>query len=318
MFNENKDRLVVFMASMAMLGILFGYIGARNYFAGVDNKLAVKEEAVQEIPVAPKFEIEKDLVEAKSIYIYDLALKKEVYARNAEDQLPLASLSKIMSAIVARENTSGDPEIAIKATLLPERGGGDVRAGEKWLFSDLLDFTLLVSSNDGASALASAVGSFITKNKNISDEELFINKMNEKAKELELSQTYFINESGLDLNGRVSGSYGSAKDISSLLSYAYLNHNDILEATSYTSLNLVSIDNILHNAQNSNEALPELSGLSASKTGFTDIAGGNLAFVFEAGPMKPFVVVILGSSKDGRFSDAVKIHERVLGYLSGK
>src|SRR5204862_245705 len=100
-----------------------------------------------------------------------------------------------------------------------------------WKLKDLLDFSLLVSSNDGARSVASVVGAMDLKT---NDYDLgrkdFINKMNMRAQDLGLKQTYFVNESGLD-EGSVSGGYGSAKDVETLLQYILTNKPELVEAT---------------------------------------------------------------------------------------
>ncbi len=68
-------------------------------------------------------------------------------------------------------------------------------------------------------------------------------------------------------------------------------------------------------AFNTNEALGEIPGLLMGKTGFTDLAGGNLAVVFEAGPARPIVVVVLGSTREGRFADMRILVETTLRAL---
>jgi D-alanyl-D-alanine carboxypeptidase len=67
---------------------------------------------------------------------------------------------------------------------------------------------------------------------------------------------------------------------------------------------------------NTNVSINQISGLLASKTGFTNLAGGNLAVVFDAGFMHPVVIVVLGSTVDGRFSDVVNLEKITLQKLS--
>jgi D-alanyl-D-alanine carboxypeptidase len=69
----------------------------------------------------------------------------------------------------------------------------------------------------------------------------------------------------------------------------------------------------MHIFPNTNEALEHLPGLIASKTGYTDLAGGNLAIVFDKGIGHHFVAVVLGSSRQGRFSDMRALMEAVRG-----
>ncbi|MEK7120980.1 MAG: hypothetical protein AAB840_02715 [Patescibacteria group bacterium] len=248
---------------------------------------------------------------AKSVYVFDIKTKEVLYSKNEEMQWPLASVSKLMTAIVAKENAPSGFSIRTADVLLQDRGGGDIRSGEWWNLADLIDFSLVSSSNDGALAIASAIGAIDMK-ADQTPEESFIIKMNEKARALGMNQTYFVNSYGLDISENFAGAYGSAKDISHLLNYAHLNHQDIIENTSRAHIEIESLSGIKHNIKNTNEITGELSGLVASKTGFTDLSGGNLAIIFEVGPTHPVIAIVLGSTKEDRFSEIKKLHKATL------
>ena len=188
--------------------------------------------------------------------------------------------------------------------------------GERWRLKDLIDATLTTSSNDGAYALAS-VFAVSTAGTDVSRERVFIQKMNQKVKELGLTQTFFADEVGLDFNLGISGAYGSAHDMARLLEYVVLYRPTLMEATTRALLTTRSLDGITHNFENTNKFVETLPGVVASKTGFTDLAGGNLALVFEAGPARPFVVVILGSTAEERFSDAEQLISASFERLKG-
>lgn len=303
---------VAIMGFMAVLSLIFVFFESDGLVVAEKPKIEEKET----LKIPPVFKAPE--IEAKSVYIYDLGLQKLIYAKDEEKQLPLASITKIMTAIVALENTSPDSVVKVSDKLLNERGGGDIKSGEVWSLKNLIDFSLLVSSNDGARAIASAVGSFVPRNQDENPEDFFVDKMNQKVKEIGLTQTYFINESGLDLNENTSGSYGSAKDAALLLTYAYEKYPEAIESTGYGELDLNSLSGEIHKAKNSNEAYYLMPGVAASKTGFTDIAGGNIVVIFEAGPMHPIVISILGSGKEERFEDIKKVYDATLSYLSSK
>jgi len=80
-----------------------------------------------------------------------------------------------------------------------------------------------------------------------------------------------------------------------------------VEATTYDSLTFTSLGGIRHHATNTNAAVGDVPGLIGSKTGFTDLAGGNLVVAFDAGLGHPIIAVVLGSSFDGRFDDMKKL-----------
>ena len=200
-----------------------------------------------------------------------------------------------------------------------------MRVGEKWRARDLLDFTLLVSSNDGAASLAAAAGLVFSGSgqnteSTITDvatrENDFVGKMNEKARSLGLVQTYFLNETGLDLQSQVSGAYGSARDVANLLAYAVEKYPDLFEATRQPTLKVSPLDGKSREAKNTNEAVLKIPGLIASKTGYTDLAGGNLAVLFDAGLGHPIAIVVLGSSEQGRFADVEKLSFAAITFLN--
>jgi D-alanyl-D-alanine carboxypeptidase (penicillin-binding protein 5/6) len=300
---DNSNRLL-----FAVVGLIFVFSFV-IVFARFEKEKQLSVEVPLEIDTYSNLNLE-----ANSVYILDLKDNKVLYHKNESMQWPMASLTKIMSAIVALEEAPTSLSVRTQDELLADGGGGDARSGEWWNLRDLIDFSLVASSNDGMQAIASAVGA-IEQGVEESPEEAFISKMNSKARTLSLSQTYFINAHGLDISEEFSGSYGSARDTAILISYAYKKFPSVMETTSYPSYNTLSESGITHDVLNTNEIAPQLAGLSASKTGLTDLAGGNLAVVFEAGPMHPVAIVVMGSSKEGRFSDIKKLYDATLQYI---
>ena len=243
-------------------------------------------------------------LEARAAYVYDIGSQKTLFAKNAEVQLPLASLTKGMTALVVRTHLSADATITIFEDDLSEEGDSGLSAHEVFSYDDLSDMMLSVSSNDGARALARSVGMSI-KTDDISlktGRGRFIDAMNTVARELALTQTFFQNETGLDESIYTAGAYGSAHDMALLYAHIVKEFPDMIEATTYSSL-IVSSDTRVHTVHNTNMIAGDIPGLSASKTGFTDLAGGNLVIVFEPEPLHPVAIVVLGSSREGRFSD---------------
>ena len=253
-------------------------------------------------------------LEAKSAYVFDIVKNEVIFKKNEFAQLPLASITKLMTALTATELIPKNSRITIRKEFLQEEGDTGLLDGESWKLQDLLDFSLLVSSNDGVRSVASVIGAMNlqTDDYNLGRKD-FISKMNAKAQELGLQQTYFINESGLD-DGVLSGGYGSAIDVSKLMQYILENHPEILEATKYQTINISSLDKV-HTAKNTNIDVNQIPGLLASKTGYTNMAGGNLVIAFDSSIGRPVVVVVLGSTMDGRFQDVSKLIKASLTYI---
>ena len=139
--------------------------------------------------------------------------------------------------------------------------------------------------------------------------------MNRKAGELGLRNTYFGNETGLDESDIKGGAYGTAKDMSTLLEYILVHNPELFVATTEVRTTIPSLDNREHVAKNTNDIVAEIPGLRASKTGFTNTAGGNLVFVFDPELGRPIIVSILGSTEEGRFEDARTLVSAVMEYL---
>lgn len=253
-------------------------------------------------------------VTAKAAIVYDVLRGSVLYAKESERQLPLASLTKLMTALIAAETLSPDTKIAITPLSMLGEGDSGFLPGEEWNMRDLIDFTLLSSSNDGALALAGAASALAESG----TPQTFVAKMNERARELGLTQTYFLNATGLDASENFSGTFGSAYDVALLLSYILASRADLLEGTRYNTHTFLSADNVAHTASNTNTALAAIPGFIGSKTGFTDLAGGNLAIAADSGLNHPLVIVVLGSTAEERFSDVERLYRTALVYLSQK
>lgn len=249
-------------------------------------------------------------LEAKAAYVVDTTTGAVLYEKNAEAQLPLASLTKLMTALVAVEVLPDYSIVPIGVKDIEKEGDSGFAVNEPWRLKDIVWFTLLSSSNDGASALANSVAAFengLGGYERASTETVMENKMNDKAKEIGLIQTYFTNETGLDSGKSVSGGYGSARDMTKLFNYILRNHRDLLEVTAYDSLLFISLSDKKREAKNTNALVKTVPGIIASKTGFTDLAGGNLVVAFDLDFSRPIIAAVLGSSEEGRFADVSKI-----------
>lgn len=240
-----------------------------------------------------------DSIAARSAIVVDLNTNKIIFAKEKDKALPLASITKVMTALVAVKQANNASVISVTPEALAQDGDSGLKTGEKWRLADLIDFTLVSSSNDGAAAIASA----ITKKTNVQ----FSNLMNSEATKLGMTNTHFINETGLDINEHYGGSYGSAADVAKMFAHALKFAPEILADTAKPIATYASLGQSTHTTTNTNKIVSRLPGLRASKTGYTDIADGNLAIIIDAGLNQPYAVVVLGSTQDGRFQDVDKI-----------
>lgn len=257
------------------------------------------------------------VLQAKAAYVYDVRTHTILFAKNENTRLSLASLTKIMSALVAEDLSPLYGTVTISEEALRAEGDSGFYIDERWSLKDLLDFSLLTSSNDGMRAVALSLGAL--SRANATPEEIindFVKKMNNKARELDLKNTYFWNETGLDESNVKGGAYGTARDMSTLLEYILVHHPALFAATRETVTTFHSLDNHVHVARNTNSTIVDIPGLVASKTGLTDTAGGNLVFVFDPELGRPIIVSILGSTGEGRFEDARILVSAVMKYIS--
>lgn len=306
----NKDadlRFFVFLSiGLSMLLVTSYVMGSRVERGDVS---APSETALKEFPEVK--------IQAKAAYVYDARNQTVLFAQKEDTRLPLASLTKVMSALVATELSPTHSTVTVEKAALEAMGDTGLMAGERWNLKNLLDFSLVTSSNDGMRAAALALGAL--ESSSASDEEKlnsFVKLMNSKALELGLKNTYFWNETGLDETEFKGGAYGTARDMSRLLEYILMYYPTLLEATRSASVSVSSESNIEHVGRNTNDLVGSIPGLIASKTGFTNTAGGNLVLAFDPELGRPIIISILGSTEEGRFNDARILINAVLSYIN--
>lgn len=259
------------------------------------------------LPAIPKDYFASTTIEAKAAYVYDLVDHKALYQKNESTALPLASLTKLMTAIIAVNTAPTSTIVTISPDNLKLDGDSGLYGNEKWSLDDLLSFTLVASSNDGAAAVAESLGKTQVDENATSSINAFVKQMNDTARRLGLTSSRFYNPTGLDIDSHVAGAYGSAKDVATLLTYAMNSYPTIIEPTSKDQFSVTSLSNIPHTALNTDLLVTKIPGIIAGKTGYTDLAGGNLAIAANVKPNHPVVVVVLGSSYYGRFYDVQKL-----------
>jgi D-alanyl-D-alanine carboxypeptidase len=247
---------------------------------------------------------------ARAAYVQDLKTGEVLFAKNENERLPLASITKLMTTLVAREHMSGSVVVTLTKDDLKAEGDSGLRPGERWRLDDILNAMLLISSNDAAHAVAGFVGADGHPEK-FPDMALartqFLQMMNEKALALGLDQTQFFNESGLDVSDTQNGGYGSAKNVAMLFEELWGKYPEVIEVTAHRDARIYSQDNIAHILPNTNEIVGKIPGLVASKTGYTELSGGNLAIIFDRGIGDPVIIVVLGSGYKERFDDVQKL-----------
>lgn len=267
-------------------------------------QIATAVAPTQATPIA----LASSTLQAHAAYVFDITDRRTLYSLNPDAQLPLASITKVPMALVVSEALAPDTHITIPADTAPKGSYERLAKGDVWRIGDVIDFTLAASSNGGAEILADAANEKLhARYPQSPRDKATLWRMNDLAKQLHLDKTYFLNVSGLDESTTQSGAYGSARDMAALFAYAASTSPEVFAATTQPSFSLMSINGAKTIAINTDKALDAIPGIIMGKTGYTDLAGGNLAVVFNAAPGHLIVAVVLGSTEQGRFEDMKKL-----------
>lgn len=219
--------------------------------------------------------------------------------KKADEVIAIASLTKLMTAIIVLENYNLDDLIQISASAIATYGNaGNLQIGEIMTIRDLLYITLIESSNDGAEALAEKMGV-----------STFVYKMNEKATSLGMNNTWFINPSGLDEGNLYN--FSTVNDLKKMVVYILENHSLIAEILSLPEKELTSHSGISRTIRNTNVLLKESDAYLWGKTGYTNRANGCLILIlnnFSINNNQGYVINIIAGADD-KFGEARKLEQ---------
>lgn len=235
-------------------------------------------------------------INAKSAILMEVNTGKILYEQNANERLAPASITKIMSLLLIMEAID-DGRITLETKVSTSEhaasmGGSQIwlEPGEEMTVHDLLRATVIASANDATVALAELL---------YGSEETFVEKMNERAKQLGLENTNFINCSGLDAEGH----YTSAHDVA-VASCELLKHKLI---TKYSTVWMDSLRNGESELVNTNKLVKFYSGCTGLKTGTTGNAGCCLSASACRDGMELVAVVMGSPTSNDRFNGARKM-----------
>jgi D-alanyl-D-alanine carboxypeptidase (penicillin-binding protein 5/6) len=302
-----KTQLVV--VTLLLLGIFAGVVAPKTLalFGTTDNQAELGSVNITDgnnnnsLTLA---KIDDVPIRAEAAYVWDVVGQRALYQKNADEELPLASITKLMTALVAYELVPDDTLVTISSAAAAQQSGGSFKAGEVFPAKKLADFALISSYNSAAYTLASSVGELLGEEDSVVQ---FVAAMNVRAEELNLNTLKFSNPTGLDVSTTADGASGSAKEISFLMEYILKNEPDILIPTVTKSARLYNTVGDFHEANNTNNILADIPNLLGSKTGYTDLAGGNLTIAYDGGFNRPIIITVLGSTWSERFSDVKKL-----------
>lgn len=217
---------------------------------------------------------------AKGCAVIETSTHRKLFAVNENQKLPMASTTKIMTAITAIEyckDLDEKFEVSKKAIGVPGTSLY-LREGDVYSTRDLLYALMLISGNDASVAIAEHVGGSTSE---------FVTKMNELAKKIGVENTHFANTHGLDADGH----YTTAYDLAVITSYA-LENDTFREIVSTKNTKITNGKGENRYLKNKNKLLSTLEGCIGVKTGFTDDAGRCLVSAIEKEGMRLVCVVL--------------------------
>ena len=225
-------------------------------------------------------------VDAEAYLVQNAATGEVLASHDARERLPMASITKLMTAIVALEHASLDDVATISArTASVGESTINLRPGERVTIRDLLRAALVQSANDAANAIAAFVGKGSVSR--------FVGLMNARARELGLTDTSFANPDGLDAPGHVS----SARDVTKLARVA-MNKPFIRE-----TVRLVDATAAGRPLRTWNDLLTTFPNLIGVKTGHTNGAGWSQVAAARGAGVTIYATVLGGETRSGRNSD---------------
>ena len=224
---------------------------------------------------------------ARAVLIKDLASGSILFQKNAQTPLPIASTTKIMTALIASDYFKPNSVLIVRNGASVSGSKVGLNFGESLSFRSLLYGLLLNSGNDSAYTIAENYPGGINS---------FVESMNKKAEQLNLLNTHFDNPAGFDSPNHFS----SASDLAQISEEA-LNYGDLARIFATKNTEILSIDKkYKHQLNNLNKLLSSLTGTLGVKTGYTEGAKENLVGLFERSGHR-ILTVVLGS--DDRFGE---------------
>lgn len=234
-------------------------------------------------------------INSRSYIVLDRKTNEVLFGKNQFEKRKMASTTKIMTALITLERVNLQDNVTVSKKAA--RTGGSrlgLKANDIITVNDLLYGLMLCSGNDAAVCLAEYVGGSI---------EEFAELMNQKAKELNLTNTHFVTPHGLDSEEHYTTSY----ELAILSNYA-LNNTKFKEIVG-TKNHTININGYPKALSNTNELLGNLSGVYGIKTGFTNGANRCLVTACKRNDMDIICVVLGADTKKFRTQDSIKLIE---------
>lgn len=230
---------------------------------------------------------------AKSVILTEASTGKTLFESNSHESLPPASVTKIMTMLLIMEAIDRGEisyDTVVTASERAKSMGGStifLDTNEKMSVEDLLKGIAVASGNDACVAMAEHL---------CGSEEAFAAKMNERAAQLGMKDTHFVNCNGLDAPGHFTSAYDIA-----LMSRELMRHKDIFK---FTTIWMDSLRGGKFSLANTNKLIRFYSGANGLKTGSTSVAGCCISAAAKRGEMQLIAVVLGAPTSKERFAAA--------------
>ena len=235
-------------------------------------------------------------VPGKSALLMDMTTGKVLYEKNAHEKLAPASVTKVMTMLLIMEAIDsgriGWNDTVTASEAAAAKGGSQIylKVGESMTVSDMLKSIAVSSANDAACAMAEHIAG---------SEAAFVEKMNQRAKELGMENTLFANCTGLDDEADASKHYTSAYDIALMSRELMLHHPDIMK---FTTIWMDTVRDGAFGLANTNKLVRFYNGATGLKTGFTSSAGYCLSATASRDGLSLVAVVMGAETSQDRFA----------------
>ncbi len=242
------------------------------------------------------FNIPEPVLDANAAALFDVQSGRFLFAKNINKRLPIASVTKLMSAVVVLENSDLNQIFSVPPeTINVDGNGADLFKNEQLRVDDLLKIMLVKSSNDAALTLAAGV------QKSGID---FVSKMNEKAGALGMPNTKFADPAGLS----DYDAFSTAADLIKLVNYIK-NYDLVSNILKEKTMDVSSADGkIVHHLVSTNQLLGQIQGIIIGKTGYTDSALGTMVLEVDLDATGSRLISVILGSHD-RFGETKKLIE---------
>ena len=287
-----KKIMIIFLIINISFVFNFVYADDENSEEEISDNAWIYET----VELSNSDDINEPKINSKSAVIFDRTSGEIIWGKDENSKKKMASTTKIMTAMIVIENKENLSEIVTISNKAAGVGGSrlGLSSGNKISANDLLYGLMLKSGNDCAIALAEFTSDSVDN---------FVDKMNQKAEELCLTQTHFVTVNGLDEEEH----YTTALELAKITDYALKNEKfrEIVRTKNYT----VTINGYGKTIVNTNELLGNLNGVYGVKTGFTNGANRCLVTAVKRENMDIICIVLGADTKKDRTRDSIKIIE---------